>query len=73
MLQDAEVLQVFNTILNKLKLDQFLIKVNNRKILDAMIEISGASSNKFKPICSAIDKLDKVKQKICRIWKFHFI
>lgn len=24
-----------------------------------MIEISGAPGNKFKPICSAIDKLDK--------------
>lgn len=24
-----------------------------------MIEISGAPMNKFKPICSAIDKLDK--------------
>ncbi|KRX07061.1 Anticodon-binding [Pseudocohnilembus persalinus] len=59
MMQDAEVIQVFNTILNKLKLDKFLIKINNRKILDAMIEISGAPMSKFKPICSAIDKLDK--------------
>jgi len=33
--------------------------VNNRKLLDAIVEISGAPKQKFKPICSAIDKLDK--------------
>ncbi len=36
-----------------------MIKVNHRMLLDAMIELSGAPKDKFKPICSAIDKLDK--------------
>jgi histidyl-tRNA synthetase len=35
------------------------IKVNNRKLLDAMVEIAGAPKQKFKSICSSIDKLDK--------------
>ncbi len=36
-----------------------MVKVNNRKFLDAMIELSGCEKRKFKTICSSIDKLDK--------------
>jgi histidyl-tRNA synthetase len=36
-----------------------VVKVNNRKFLDAMIELSGCEKRKFKTICSSIDKLDK--------------
>jgi histidyl-tRNA synthetase len=60
MIPDAEVLKVIDEILTELELSQFTIKVNNRKLLDAMIEISGSPKQKFKGICSAIDKLDKV-------------
>ena len=38
-----------------------VIKVNHRKILNAMVELSGAPKQKFKAICSAVDKLDKVR------------
>lgn len=33
--------------------------MSNRKLLDAMVQISGAPTNKFKDICNSIDKLDK--------------
>ena len=33
--------------------------MSNRKLLDAMIQISEAPANKFKEICNSIDKLDK--------------
>lgn len=60
MLPDAEIIKVVNDILTALKLgSEFTIKVNSRKILDAMIEIAGAPHSKFKTICSSIDKLDK--------------
>lgn len=36
-----------------------MIKINHRKLLDAMVELSGAPKDKFKVICSSIDKLDK--------------
>lgn len=36
-----------------------MIKVNHRKLLDAMVEEAGAPKDKFKAICSSIDKLDK--------------
>jgi|TARA_B110000285_G_C14960140_1_gene531247 histidyl-tRNA synthetase len=41
--------------------------VNNRKLLDAMIEIAGCEKRKFKAICSSIDKLDKEPwSKVCQ-------
>lgn len=61
MLPDAEILKVFDEIFLELGLEKFIIKVNNRKILDAMVELCGAPKNKFSEICSSIDKLDKVK------------
>ncbi len=60
MLPDAEIIKVITEILNSLELDKYLVKINSRKILDAMIELSGAPIQKFKSICSSIDKLDKV-------------
>lgn len=35
------------------------IKLNHRKLLDAMLEICGVPLEKFRTICSSIDKLDK--------------
>lgn len=61
MIPDAEVLKVIDEILTELEIGQFKIKVNNRKILDAMIEISKAPKQRFNQICSSIDKLDKVR------------
>jgi histidyl-tRNA synthetase len=60
MIPDAEVLKVVDEILSSLNAGKFVIKVNNRKFLDAIIELSGCDSSKFKTICSSIDKLDKI-------------
>lgn len=35
------------------------IKLNHRKLLDGMLEICGVPPEKFRTICSSIDKLDK--------------
>lgn len=59
MLPDAEVLAVVSEILVSLGIGGFKIKVNNRKFLDAMVELAGCERRKFKSICSSIDKLDK--------------
>ena len=37
-----------------------MIKVSNRKLLDAMIQIANIPSDKFKTVCSSVDKLDKL-------------
>lgn len=59
MVPDAEVLKVLVEILDDLSLGDYEIKINHRKLLDAMLDIAGVPPQKFRPICSAIDKLDK--------------
>jgi len=59
MIPDADLLSVIIDILSSLDIGNFVIKLNNRKFLDAMIQLSGCESRKFKAICSSIDKLDK--------------
>ena len=36
------------------------LQVNHRKILDGVFGACGVPSEKFRPICSAVDKLDKL-------------
>jgi histidyl-tRNA synthetase len=59
MIPDAECLKVAVEILQEIKVGKFQIKINHRKLLDAMIELSGISNDKFRPVCSSVDKLDK--------------
>lgn len=59
MVPDAEVISVCAEILSELPIGNFLIKLNHRKILDAVFEICGVPAEKFRTICSAVDKLDK--------------
>ncbi|MES1918026.1 hypothetical protein MHBO_000056 [Bonamia ostreae] len=59
MLPDAEILAVCSDILTSLELGEFVIRVNHRVLLDAILESSGVPASKFRTICSAIDKLDK--------------
>lgn len=35
------------------------VKLNHRKLLDGMMEICGVPPQKFRTVCSSIDKLDK--------------
>ena len=39
----------------------FSFKVNHRKLLDGMFAACGVPEDKFRCICSAVDKLDKVE------------
>lgn len=52
-------MQVLDEILTELNIGGFVIKLNHRKLLDAIMAIAGVPATKFRPICSAIDKLDK--------------
>lgn len=54
-----DILQVLTEILDDLELGQYEIKLNHRGLLDSMLDIAGVPEEKFRPICSAIDKLDK--------------
>lgn len=46
-------------ILSKLDLGTFTVKINHRVLLDGMMQLCGVPGDKFRTICSAIDKLDK--------------
>ena len=46
-------------ILDSLPIGDFGIKLNHRCLLDAILDICGVPADKFRTICSAVDKLDK--------------
>ncbi|KAL5571772.1 hypothetical protein UlMin_021369 [Ulmus minor] len=56
---DFEVIKILTELLDKLNLGDYEIKLNHRKLLDGMLEICGVPPEKFRTICSSIDKLDK--------------
>jgi len=59
MIPDADLLSVIIDILSSIGVGEFVVKLNHRKFLDAMINLAGCEKRKFKAICSSIDKLDK--------------
>uniref|UniRef100_A0A452J5R7 histidine--tRNA ligase n=1 Tax=Gopherus agassizii TaxID=38772 RepID=A0A452J5R7_9SAUR len=59
MIPDAECLKIVHEILSGLQIGDFLIKVNDRRILDGMFAVCGVPDSKFRTICSTVDKLDK--------------
>ncbi|XP_048032448.1 histidine--tRNA ligase isoform X1 [Megalobrama amblycephala] len=60
MIPDAECLKIVYEILSELDLGDFRIKVNDRRILDGMFAVCGVPDEKFRTICSTVDKLDKM-------------
>ncbi|MDB3907282.1 ATP phosphoribosyltransferase regulatory subunit, partial [Crocinitomicaceae bacterium] len=59
LLFEVDFIQLFDEVLSKLNIPQVSIKINNRKILTGIAEVSG-QSDKIVPITVAIDKLDKI-------------
>ncbi|XP_015593261.1 histidine--tRNA ligase, cytoplasmic isoform X3 [Cephus cinctus] len=59
MLPDSECLRVIAEALNALDLGSYKIKINHRRLLDGIFATCGVPQDKFRGICSAVDKLDK--------------
>jgi len=59
MVPDAECVRIVAEILRSLQLGGFVVKVNHRQILDGLFEVCGVPADKFRTICSSVDKLDK--------------
>lgn len=59
LLCEAEIVLMIRSVLEKLKLNDYSIKLNNRKILTGISEAIG-EAGKEGPLCVAIDKLDKI-------------
>lgn len=58
LMYEAELLQILDTVYARLDLD-VIIKLNNRKILQGIAEVTGQLDN-FIGVTVAIDKLDKI-------------
>ncbi|CAI4053487.1 hypothetical protein N7582_005734 [Saccharomyces uvarum] len=59
MVPDAECLSILVEGLTSLGIRDFKIKLNHRKILDGIFQISGVKDEDVRKISSAVDKLDK--------------
>lgn len=59
LLNEVELVQIFDEVLTNLRLPSFNIVINNRKVLAGIVEKAGAS-DKLSDITVAIDKLDKI-------------
>ncbi|KAG4999251.1 hypothetical protein JHK87_020323 [Glycine soja] len=54
-----QVVRILTELLDELDIGEYEIKLNHRKLLDGMMQICGVPPEKFRTICSSIDKLDK--------------
>ena len=59
LLCEAEIIAMINEVFRKIGIENYSIKINNRKILSGIAEIIGAES-KESELFVAIDKLDKI-------------
>lgn len=59
LLCEIELIQLMDEVLDNLGINDFTIKMNNRKVLSGIVEITG-ESEKIVEIMVAIDKLDKI-------------
>ncbi|KAH1166572.1 histidine--tRNA ligase, cytoplasmic-like isoform X1 [Mauremys mutica] len=59
MIPDAECLKIVHEILSMLQLGDFLIKINDRRILNGMFAVCGIPDSLFHSTCSTVDKLNK--------------
>ncbi|HLW30790.1 MAG TPA: histidine--tRNA ligase [Aequorivita sp.] len=57
--QEVELVQLYDAVFSKLKLNGVTIKINNRKMLSGIAETIGAE-NKLIDFTVALDKLDKI-------------
>ncbi len=60
MLADAECLAIASEVFSRLKL-KFIIRINNRKILDAILEEFNIPQDKRETAILSIDKLNKIE------------
>lgn len=59
MMADAEIVAIMYTTMNALGVENFRIRVNDRKILNGLAEYAGYSAEKNVDVLRVIDKLDK--------------
>ncbi len=63
MIVDAEMIAITYEVLSQLGFTDFLIKINNRKILNGLVQFIGLDGNFTQEVCRSIDKMDKMDWK----------
>lgn len=62
LIPETELLKLIDTVLGKLEIKDYVIKINFRRNLEKIITLSEIDQSlDFKSICATIDKLDKVE------------
>ena len=59
-------IDLINTVANalvKLSLDEFKVRINDRRVLKGAINFAGFSDEQFENVCMILDKLDKIHKK----------
>ena len=59
LISELELIQLYDDVFDALKLDNFSIKINNRKVLSGIAEVMG-ESDRLTDLTIALDKLDKI-------------
>ena len=59
LISELELIQLYDDVFDALKLDNFSIKINNRKVLCGIAEVMG-KSDQLIDLTIALDKLDKI-------------
>ncbi|XP_054000374.1 histidine--tRNA ligase, cytoplasmic isoform X1 [Hylaeus anthracinus] len=59
MMPDVECILIISEALRSLDIGPYTIKLNHRSLLDGIFAACGVPQDKFRGICSAVDKLDK--------------
>ena len=59
---DIEIILMMHSVMSKLDVGNFTIRVNTRKILNALPEFIGFDENKLRSILIILDKRDKVSE-----------
>lgn len=59
MMADAEIIALIDTVLQSLGISKFTIRINNRKILEGLIEHLKVPKKKTSAVLRSVDKLEK--------------
>lgn len=60
MLADAEIVYLIYSVMTALGLNDFVIEINNRKVLDGMVKLVGIEKCNATRVFRAVDKLPKI-------------
>jgi histidyl-tRNA synthetase len=63
MKSDAEIIACSVVIFRKLGFKRFVVRVNNRKLLNSLLKSVGVPSGKYNSVLRIVDKLEKIGRK----------